>query len=236
MIDYTQFGAQTIDNPDDEEARRRSAQQNPAGPAVAQQPQGVASYTPQSASPQRPLVGQVPASPTGGSTAASPTFRQLQIAGIPRPAPPLIGPGGYQTVGPETPAGGPGGGPGGNLGGDITAILRQLLANPTAYGQEQMQREYEGGARRIDDDYALQQKQLNDEMARRGLYDSSIAAGNLSDLNIGKRSAQTNLMDSLLQKRADAQDSGIRSALSAATNYQGNQDALLAAWYQLFGM
>lgn len=120
----------------------------------------------------------------------------------------------------------PGGASGSALGSQIQSALQGLLANPTAYGTDAMQREYEAGARQIDDQFTLQQKALNEEMARRGLYDSSIAAGNLSDLNIGKRSAQVELMDRLLGKRADSQDAGIRSALAAAMGYDTSQQSL----------
>lgn len=244
MIDYTQFGAQTIDDPQDDEAKRRLAvQQNPAGPAVAQPQQGVAGSSQQPAStPGGNLANQAAGQQPTTSTAGSPTFRDLQVAGIPRPAPPQLPTNPLAQGFPQsaTPQGAP---QGGQLQGSIVDILRQLLANPTAYNQEAMQREYDTGARKIDDDYALRQKGVNEEMARRGLYDSSVAAGNLSDLNVGRRSAQEDLMNNLLMKRADSQDSGIRSALSQAMGFnqyeadeQARQNALLAAWYQMFGL
>lgn len=176
---------------------------------------GALGYTPEQATQMEDQWDQA----TAGAS-----WRQQQLANGAtdgRPSTPISG---GSITNPNAPGGlsGVGGGNGSPLGGSIEQVLRQLLANPTAYGTDAMQREYEAGGRQIDDDFALQTKALNEEMARRGLYDSSIAAGNLSDLNIGKRSAQIELMDSLLGKRADAQDNGIRSALSAAMGYDSD--------------
>jgi hypothetical protein len=147
-----------------------------------------------------------------------------QAAGAPGTVTPLGtgGPNMQSAGGQPGGQGGQYGGQGGGMGDDIMSMLRQLLQNPTAYGSDAMRREFESGARGIDDDFKLRQKGLTEEMARRGLYDSSIAAGNMSDLNIGQRSAETELMDRLLSKRADAQDGGIRSALSAAMGYDSD--------------
>jgi hypothetical protein len=136
------------------------------------------------------------------------------------PRPPQTGPSPVAT--PQAPNAPTAPGTQSPLGSQISQVLQQLLGSPTAYNSDAMMREFQAGSRGIDDDFSLRRKRLDEEMARRGIYDSTIAAGNLGDLNIGQRSAETELMDRLLTKRADAQDGGIRSALAAAMGYDSD--------------
>lgn len=129
----------------------------------------------------------------------------------PQPAPSPVAPGG----GYASAAGG--------MGGTLQQMLMQLMANPSSYDSAAMQREYESGARGIDDDFALQQTKLREEMARRGLADSSIQGGRLSDLNVGRRSAQVELQDRLLQKQADTRAADLRAALGLGMGFYGDE-------------
>lgn len=83
-----------------------------------------------------------------------------------------------------------------------TSAINNLLANPSAYDSAAVQNTYNTLGGQIDDQYALQQKQLTNDMAARGLSDSSIAGGKLSDLNIGQRSAKEQLAASLATQQA----------------------------------
>jgi hypothetical protein len=103
------------------------------------------------------------------------------------------------------------------------AILNQLQ-NPNPYNSQTVQDAYKWLSGNIDDQYALQQKQLAEDAARRGLGASTIYAGNLNDLNIGKRSAQEtlaqNLAQNLAQSQGQYQANAINQGLSGATNSQ----------------
>lgn len=160
------------------------------------------------AGPSSPQPTAAPPSPTAGMT-----FAQMQSAGYARPAPPP----------PPAPAGIPAVGGGGNP--QIQATLAKLMGQPTAYDNAAMMNEFKTGAQGIEDTYNKNKTATDEEMARRGIFDSTIAGGRLHDLNIGKRSAETQLMQDLATKRAGAYDSGIRSALASAMGYeqQGTQ-------------
>jgi hypothetical protein len=147
----------------------------------------------------------------------------------PRPAPtpipgnltpPDVPPRPTPTPIPAAP-GGTGGTSG--MGGQLQSMLLQLMANPSSYDSDAMRREYEAGGRGIDDDFAMQQTLLKEEMARRGLSDSSIYGGRMADLNVGRRSAQTELQDRLLQKMADTRAGDLRSALGLGMQFHGDE-------------
>ena len=119
---------------------------------------------------------------------------------------------------------------GGGLGSQVQQMLLQLMANPSSYNSDAMRREYESGARGIDDDFSQRTALLKEEMARRGLSDSSIYGGRMSDLNIGRRSAQTELQDRLLQKLADTRAADTRSALGLGMQqYNADADRMMQA-------
>ena len=84
-------------------------------------------------------------------------------------------------------------------------ILGQLMGGATApgkYGTEQVKNAYDWMGGQIDDQYTLAEKDLQEEMARRGLSTSTIGAGRLSDLNVGRRSAKESLAYDLGDKIA----------------------------------
>ena len=73
---------------------------------------------------------------------------------------------------------------------------------PGKYGTEQVKNAYDWMGGQIDDQYKLAEKDLQEEMARRGLSTSTIGAGRLSDLNVGRRSAKESLAYDLGDKIA----------------------------------
>lgn len=101
--------------------------------------------------------------------------------------------------------------------------VMDLLAKPSGWDSDLVQNMYGTMGRQIDDQFAAQDTAINEEMARRGLYDSSIAAGRLKDSNIAKRSAQTNLADSLLQQMGLNYGNDQARAAGLGAAYQGQQ-------------
>jgi hypothetical protein len=80
--------------------------------------------------------------------------------------------------------------------------LREALQNPSAFDNAEVRRLYGEMGQNIDDEFAQRQTALREEMAARGLSDSSIMGGRLSDLNVQQRSAQAQLASDLAGQRA----------------------------------
>jgi len=80
--------------------------------------------------------------------------------------------------------------------------ILDLLTNPSPYGTQQVKDLFGSLGGEIDDEYALKQSALDEEMARRGLGVSTNKAGRLNDLNIGRRDAKTRLAGQLAQDYA----------------------------------
>ena len=117
------------------------------------------------------------------------------------------------------------GGAGGDFRPEAEKALRELLANPTGFTDEMFQKNYNRLAGQIDDEYAINQQDVQTEMARRGLSDSTINAGRLNDLNIGKRSAKTELADRTLYEMGQALTQGKQNATGQAIGYGNTQNA-----------
>ena len=114
-----------------------------------------------------------------------------------------------------------------NQGGPVADATQQkmldLLAKPSGWDSELVQNMYGKMGGQIDDQFAQQDTAINEEMAKRGLYDSSIAAGRLKDSNIGRRDAKTNLADSLLQQMGMNYGNDQARAAGLGAGYQGQQ-------------
>lgn len=80
--------------------------------------------------------------------------------------------------------------------------LSEALKNPSGFDNAAVQQLYDRMGQNIDDQYAQQQTALREEMAGRGLSDSSIMGGRLADLNVGQRQARTELANQLGIQRA----------------------------------
>jgi len=95
------------------------------------------------------------------------------------------------------------GSPGNAAVNDLTAQqIEAALRNPSAFNNEEVMNLYNRLGMNIDDQFAQEERSLRNEMARRGLADSSIQGGRLSDLNVGRRQARTELADRLATARA----------------------------------
>lgn len=128
-----------------------------------------------------------PAAPAAPSTTA-PTFAQLSTAGIARP--PMPAPAPVATTS-AAPTGAPN---------DLRSYIMGILQNPTTDTMEQQR--VERAARGIDDEYALKDQQIREDMARRGLLDSTTYGGRLQDLNVSKRSAKEEALSKLAESSA----------------------------------
>lgn len=137
------------------------------------------------------------------------TFSQLQQQGYARPAPPPTPSFQLPAYQPPAPFQSP-------L--NLQQSIQQLLANPDPYQNENFQREFRRGAEQIDDQYNAESKAVNEEMARRGIFDSTIAGGRLHDTALGRRGALEDLMDRIAGQ----------SAQSFAQNRLGGVNAALA--------
>lgn len=165
------------------------------------------------ARPPMPMPGRIARPPMGPRAAPVPTAtlapRRLDETFAPPPgaAPGVapVGPGGMVThqasdFGIGTPATPPAGGaptPSGSPDFDPMDWLRQQI---TGGAQGEMGRAYDYLGGRIDDDYDMRQKSLEEEMANRGLADSvgeGMYSGRTTDLNVGRRSAKEDLAERL---------------------------------------
>jgi hypothetical protein len=101
--------------------------------------------------------------------------------------------------------------------------VNQALANPSAYGSKQVQDTYNMLNTQLGQDYDYQRKQLNAELASRGLTDSTIAGNRYSDLATEQARAQSNLATQLATQAAQTYGQDRNAALQAGLGL-GNLD------------
>jgi hypothetical protein len=178
-----------------------SASFSPSGPNDAQPsiPTQQPTLQPAAGAGPKPPAAPNDAQPSIPGGGAYQTFQQMQAAGVPRPAPPPM-----PSV-PQSP---------------LSSALHQSalagLANPSGYGSQQVMQSFGRLSQDIDDQFTQQRRQTDQTMAGRGIYDSSFAAGRLSDLNVGQRSARVDLADRLMDKQATQMQSDRASAIASA--------------------
>jgi hypothetical protein len=154
------------------------------------------------------------------------TFAQLQAAGQARPAPP---PAPAPVAQPQWPQAqqvpqGPQ-----NNSTNLRSQISQMLANPSYFTNDLFQQQLRRGTEDLDDRFKGEETSLREDMARRGLSDSSIYGGRMQDLNVSKRSAGVDLLQRLGLEMAKANDEGRYRAVSAATDVERmDQEAALA--------
>lgn len=138
--------------------------------------------------PQRPAVNQQPAPEQGQPQApqAPPTFAQMQAAGQARPAPPPMAPHAGQVP----------------YAGQLSQSIMGALQTPSAYGTPQVMDTYHRLGQNIDDEFTQRERATDEQFAKRGLYDSTANAGAMHDLNVGRRSAHTDLAAQLAERQA----------------------------------
>lgn len=182
---------------------------------------------------QRQAAGATPAPAPGAQAQAAPTqtFAQMQEQGQARPAPPTINPnlnlpgpqpfpgitvqpgmgGGGMTTSLAATAGG-----GAGVSPDVQAFIRQMMAQPSAYTDEQFNQNVLRHGQRIDDEFTQRERALQEDMVRRGLSESSIHGGRLRDTHIERRQAHADLVGQLAEQRARQLDEARARAASVA--------------------
>ena len=156
------------------------------------------------------------------------TFAQMQQQGQARPAPPMGG----QPMGGQSPTGmAPSGGYGGfgrtpqaqDLQGQLQRSLSQGLAQPSAYNTDTFNQLRASQAANLQAEYTGQKQALDEELAARGLYASSIGGGRMGDLAGQQARAMSSLDAQLLQQFATTQAADRLAAQRAAQEYATQQ-------------
>lgn len=106
---------------------------------------------------------------------------------------------------------------------NVQQAIQQLLANPSSYNTDAVMGTYNRLAGQIDDEFDQRNVGINEEMARRGIFDSTIAGGRLGDSNLARRSAQVELGDRLAQQQAEKIDEARARAAQLGLTDQGQQ-------------
>lgn len=134
----------------------------------------------------------------------------MQSQGIARPAPQQLQP--QQPQQPQTPATPQ------SANDTLTQQVQNALQNPSAYGAPQVQQTFDMLNQQLGQNYDYQRKQLNDEMASRGLSESTIAGQRYSDLGTEQARAQANMATQLATQAAQTYGQDRTSALNAGLN------------------
>jgi hypothetical protein len=126
---------------------------------------------------------------------------------------------------PPPPGGGGGGGGGGGAGGaganapswldSYQSLLQNMMNSPSGYQDGDFQRIRDAARANLEAEFGAQRQGLDEEMARRGIYFSSIASGRMGDL-AGQQSRAMATADADLL-RDMAQTLGRDRALAAST-------------------
>lgn len=154
------------------------------------------------------------------------TFAQLQQQGIARPAPTQMATGStpaggfqYQTFGGSQQAQ--------DLRAQLQAQLEQMQTAPSRFDDPRYQQAYQAKRDNLTAEFGGQAQSLDEEMARRGILDSSIAGGRLGDLRGQQARALATLEGEMLQEQLKAEQEDKRLMLDqmqALLSTAGEQD------------
>lgn len=176
-------------------------------------------------SPQQPAwARQAPApQPT-----QAPTFSDLQRSGRARPAPPALTqptmpPLQHTTPPPMTTLPSAPAMPGtigqGPVGGQLQQSVLQYLQNPSRYGSDQAMSTFNRLNTQLQEGFDTKRRRTNENLASRGLYDSTIAYGDLQDLDTQEGRAQVDLAQRIAESQAQTESSDIQRAIQTALGY-----------------
>jgi hypothetical protein len=141
----------------------------------------------------------------------SQTFSQMQQQGMARPAPQQM----------QQPYGAPYGAPQQpDITGQLSGAVSDALRNQSRYDLPQVQQVRSALMGQLGQEYGAQQQNLNEELARRGISGSSIAAGKFGDLAGQQGTAMANLNAQLIQNEASTAAADRAAALGAGQNLQ----------------
>lgn len=147
-------------------------------------PYGANSDTPEPASPMAATsMAQAPA-PRGNPQ----TFAQMRASGMARPAPPAVSQG-------------------------TRSAIDANVQNPGAYGAPQAMETFNRLNAALAEQFGVQRRALDGQSARRGIYDSSVAVGQLGDLGVQQARAQSDLAGQIAERAALSNQADRASAI-----------------------
>lgn len=169
-----------------------------------------------------------------GGFAPQQTFAQMQQQGQARPAPQEGGWfGGGQQAGVSTaqqPTG-----VSNQFQQQLQRQLQGFMAQPSAYNTQAFQQIRGAQAANLQAEYGAEQKKLDEELAKRGLYSSSIGGGMMGDLAGQQARALSSLDAQLLQQFATTQAADRLAAMRAAQEYATQQQTQALKGAELTG-
>jgi hypothetical protein len=101
--------------------------------------------------------------------------------------------------------------------------IMQGLANPSRYGAANVANAYDVMDRKLTQQGTADSQRINEDMAKRGLYNSSVAGGRLGDLATNLNQQRSDLATNLLTDQAKNYQSDRASAIGQALGYGGQQ-------------
>jgi hypothetical protein len=154
--------------------------------------------TPEDERRPRNFTQQFGAQRQGGQQQPAQTFAQLQQQGMARPAPPQA---------PQAPQFGQFGGSqqAQQLRTQLQQQLGQAAQAPSRFDTQAFQQIRGAQQANLQAEYGAQRKALDEEMARRGLFASSVTAGRMGDLAGQQARAAADIDAQLLQRAAETQ-------------------------------
>lgn len=204
MATYSQFGAmaQPVLYGDDEESKRTAQAAGTAPPPtplptapIVNQPRSLTTPYGATATPQQPVQTQPPAGAPQPAAQPQPprlTFAQMQAQGQARPAP-------VSLQSPTTQA---------DPGTDMNLWrqqVQQIAAVPTRFDDLAFMQMRNVAQDDLNAQFGNQRVSLDEELARRGLFDSTVAANQYRDLGGQQARAMANLDSQLLREMAQTQ-------------------------------
>lgn len=109
----------------------------------------------------------------------------------------------------------------------IQQRVMQLLQKPSAYDSDQAKTTFERLRQGLDESYDVDQQKLKEEMASRGLGDSTIYGGRLGDLSVQHGRDLSSLAGQVIQDQAKTQASDTAQAIATAMGFSGQQSGNL---------
>lgn len=108
------------------------------------------------------------------------------------------------------------------LTGQTQQSVQNLLANPSAYNSDMVMNTYNQAKQGIDQTFNTDKTNLDQMMAKRGLYDSTMTGQKYSDLATEKDRSLTGLAQNLITQQAQQYGQDQTNAINAGMNF-GNQ-------------
>ena len=121
----------------------------------------------------------------------------------------------------------------GPVGGNIVPQLLDALHNPSAYNSDQAVQTFDRLNSRLSEGFDQQRQLAREEMARRGLGDSSIYGGRLGDLGIQQARAQSDLAGQIATQQAQQYAGDRAQAIAQAMGYNNAQQGFNQNAFQL---